>query len=90
VVRLDGCVMSQLPAHDAEASTSRVVPPVSDVAPSRLEQELHQPGVPQSLLDETRAERVLWQEFRAHGASLNAALTKALWLHGGSRYRSSR
>jgi hypothetical protein len=32
VMREDGCVMSQRPAHDAEASTSRAAPPASDVA----------------------------------------------------------
>jgi hypothetical protein len=36
------------------------------------------------------AERMLWQEFCAHDASLNAALTEALQLHGGGRSRSLR
>jgi hypothetical protein len=31
VMREDGCMMSQCPAHDAEASTSHVTPPASDV-----------------------------------------------------------
>jgi hypothetical protein len=35
------------------------------------------------LLDKARAKRPLWQEFRAHDASLNATLTEALRLHGG-------
>jgi hypothetical protein len=39
--------------------------------------------MPQGLLEEARVERVLWQEFHARGASLNAALTEVLWLHGG-------
>jgi hypothetical protein len=30
------------------------------------------------LLEEARTERVLWQEFCAHDASLSAALTEAL------------
>jgi hypothetical protein len=73
--------------HDAEASTSRAMPPTSDAAPSRLEQELHRRGVPQGPLDEARAERTLWQEFRAQRASLNAALTETLWLHGGRSFQ---
>jgi hypothetical protein len=39
--------------------------------------------VPQTLLDEAQAEQALWQEFRVHGASLNATLTEALRLHAG-------
>jgi hypothetical protein len=39
------------------------------------------------LLNEARAERVPWQEFRAHGASLNTALTEALRLHGGRSFQ---
>jgi hypothetical protein len=77
VVRSDGCVMLQWPTHDAEASTSRNVPPASDTAPSRLE----------SLLTEARAGKALWQEFRAHDTSLNAALTEALRLHGGRSFQ---
>jgi hypothetical protein len=56
VVWSDGCVMSQRPVHDIEASTSRATPPASDATPSRLELELHRPRVPQGLLDESRAE----------------------------------
>jgi hypothetical protein len=51
-----------------------------------LEQELHHPGVPRSLLDEVQAEQVLWQEFHDHGASLNVALAEALQLHGGQSF----
>jgi hypothetical protein len=76
--------MSQRPAHDAEASTSRVAPPVSKVAASQLEQGLHRLGVPPALFDEAQA---LWQEFCDHGASINNALTEALRLHGGSSFR---
>lgn len=90
MVRYDGRILSQRPVHDAEASTSRTAPPASDATPSRLEEELRHPGVPQSLPDEARAERVLWQEFRAHVTSFNVALTEVLQLHGGSRSRSSR
>jgi hypothetical protein len=57
VMREDGCVMSQRPVHDAEASTSRIAPPVSNVAASQLEQGLHRPGVPPALFDEAQA---LW------------------------------
>jgi hypothetical protein len=32
VVRSDGCMMSQRPAHDAEASTPHTAPPAADVA----------------------------------------------------------
>jgi hypothetical protein len=31
VMQEDGCVMSQHPAHDVEASTSRAAPPVPDI-----------------------------------------------------------
>jgi hypothetical protein len=48
-----------------------------------LEQGLRRPGVPHTLLDEAWAEQALWQEFHAHDASLNAALTEALRLDGG-------
>jgi hypothetical protein len=37
VMQEDGCVMSQRPAHDTEASTSHAAPPASDVAVSHLE-----------------------------------------------------
>jgi hypothetical protein len=79
--------MSQRPKHDAKASTSRAAPPAPDVAVSQLEQGLRRPGVPRVLLDEVQAEQALWQEFREHGASLNAALTEALRLHGGPSFR---
>jgi hypothetical protein len=79
--------MSQRLKHDAEASTSRATPPAPDVAVSQLEQGLHRPGVPRVLLDEVQAEQALWQEFCEHGASLNAALTEALRLHGGPSFQ---
>jgi hypothetical protein len=80
-------MMSQRPKHDAEASTSRTAPPVPDVAVSQLEQGLRRPGVPRVLLDEVQAEQALWQEFREHGASLNATLTEALRLHGSPSFQ---
>jgi hypothetical protein len=76
VVRSDGCVMLQQLAPDVAAPTPDVVPP-------QWEQELRRPRVLRSLLEEARTERTLWQEFRAHGASLSAALTEALRLLGG-------
>jgi hypothetical protein len=66
-------MISQRPGHDAEASTSHAALLAPDIAPSQLD----------SLLDEARTERALWQEFHAHSASLNTALTEALRLHGG-------
>jgi hypothetical protein len=39
--------------------------------------------MPQGLLEEARTEKALWEDFHAHGASLNAALTEALRFHGG-------
>jgi hypothetical protein len=43
--------------------------------------------VPHSLLDEAHAEQALWQEFYAHDATLNAALTETLKLHGGRSFQ---
>jgi hypothetical protein len=40
-----------------------------------------------AFLAELQTEQALWREFRDHGASLNNALTKALWLHGGPSFR---
>jgi hypothetical protein len=79
--------MSQRPVHDVEVSTSRAVPPAPDVAISQLEQGLRRPVVPRALLDEVQAEQALWQEFREHITSLNAALTEALRIHGGPSFR---
>jgi hypothetical protein len=86
-MQADDCVMSQRPAHDAEATASRGAPPASDVVVPQLEQGLHRPGVPHAPLDEAQAEQALWQEFRNHGASINNALTKALRLHGGPSFQ---
>jgi hypothetical protein len=87
VVRSDGCMMSQRPAHDTEASTSRAAPPVPDVAVSQLEQGLCRPVVSRALLDEAQAEQALRQELCDHSTSLNNALTKVLRLHGGPWFR---
>jgi hypothetical protein len=59
VIREDGCVMSQHPAHDAEASTSRASLPAFDVAAAQPEQEPHRSGAPRASLDEAQAEQVL-------------------------------
>jgi hypothetical protein len=44
VMREDGCVMSQRPAHGTEASTSRAAPPASDVAVVQPGQRLGRAG----------------------------------------------
>jgi hypothetical protein len=46
VMQEDGCMMSQHPAHDTEASTSHAAPPAFDVAVSHPEQGLRCPGAP--------------------------------------------
>jgi hypothetical protein len=75
--------MSQRLAHDDEALTSRVALLVPDAVAPQWEQGLHRLGMPQGLLEEVRTEKAPWEEFCAHGASLNAALTEALRFHGG-------
>jgi hypothetical protein len=90
VMREDGCVMSQHPAHDAEVLMSRVVSLALDVIVSQPGQGLRRPGAPPALFDEAQAEQVLWQEFHDHGASINNALTEAVRLHGGRRFGSLR
>jgi hypothetical protein len=87
VKRVDGCVMSQRPAHDAEASTSRAALPALGVVDSQPEQGQRHHGVLRALLDEAQAEQALWQEFRDHGTSLNNALTEALRLHEGPSFQ---
>jgi hypothetical protein len=42
--------------------------------------------MPHALLDEAQAEQALWQEFCDHDASINNALTEAMWIHGGSLF----
>jgi hypothetical protein len=79
--------MSQRLTHDAKASTSCVALPAPDAAASQLEQVMRHPGVPHTLFDEAQAEQALCQEFHAHGAFLNAALTEALQFHGGRSFQ---
>jgi hypothetical protein len=59
-MREDGCVMSQRPVHDPEASVSRATPSASDVVIAQLELELHRSGAPRAPLDEAQDELVLW------------------------------
>jgi hypothetical protein len=66
VVRSNGCVMSQRPAHNAETSTSHVAPSAPFATASQLEQGQRRPGVSQTLLFEAQAEQAQWQEFRVH------------------------
>jgi hypothetical protein len=51
-MREDACVMPQRPAHDAEASSSRAVPPAPDVAVAHPEQWLGRAGAPPAHFDE--------------------------------------
>jgi hypothetical protein len=60
----DGCVMSQCPAHDAEASTSHAAPLAPDVAVAHPKQGLCHPDAPSAHFSEAQAEQALWQEFR--------------------------
>jgi hypothetical protein len=85
-MREDGCVMSQRPARDAEASTSDAAPPAPDVAVVRPEQRRHA-DVPPAHFNEAQAEQALWQKFRDHGISINNALTEALRIYGGPSIR---
>jgi hypothetical protein len=82
VMREDGCVMSQRPAHDAEASTSHVAPPAPDVAVAHWEQGLRRADAPSAHFNEDEAEQALWQEFRDHDVSINNTLIEALRIHG--------
>jgi hypothetical protein len=87
VMREDGCVMPQRPAHDAEASSSRVVLPAPDVVVAHPEQERAHAGVPPAHFDEAQAEQALWQEFRDHDTTINNALNEALQVHGCPLWR---
>jgi hypothetical protein len=58
-MRDDGCVMSQRPAHNAEASSSRAVLPAPDVAVMHPEQGLGRAGASPSHFDEAQAEQML-------------------------------
>jgi hypothetical protein len=55
VMREDGCVMSQRPAHDTEASTSHTAPPAPDVTVMHLEQGLRRADVPPAHFNEAQA-----------------------------------
>jgi hypothetical protein len=87
VMRVDGCVMSQRPAHSAEASSSHATPPTRDVAVVHPEQGLHHADAPPTHFNEAQVKQVLWQEFRDHGVSINNTLTEALRIHGGPSIR---
>jgi hypothetical protein len=87
VMREDSCMMSQRPAHDAEASTSRAAPPAFDVAVVHPKQELRCAGALPAHFDEAQSEQALWKEFRDYGSSINNMLTEALRIHGGPSIR---
>jgi hypothetical protein len=87
MVQPDGCVMLQQPVSDAGASACGAAVPAPGADVPLWEQRLLLLGVLQSLLEEARSERVLWQEFRANGASLNVTLVEAFRLHGGRSFQ---
>jgi hypothetical protein len=87
VMREDGCVMLQHPAHDAEASTSHAAPPTPDVIVAHPEQGLRRAAAPLTHFDEAQAEQALWQKFPDHDVSINNTLTEALRIHGGPSIR---
>jgi hypothetical protein len=86
-MREDGCVMSQRPAHDAEASTSHAAPPARDVAVAHPKRGLRRVDALPTHFDEAQAEQALWQEFRDYDTSINNALTEALRIQGGPSIR---
>jgi hypothetical protein len=83
VMREDGYVMSQRPAHDAEASISHTATPALDVAVAHTEQGLRRADAPPTHFNKDQAKQAFWQEFRDHDASINNVLTKALRIHRG-------
>jgi hypothetical protein len=87
VKREDACVMSQHPAHGAEASTSHVAPPAPDVTVAHLEQGLRCADAPPAHFNGAQAEQALWHEFRDHDVSINNVLTEALRIHRGPSIR---
>jgi hypothetical protein len=87
VMREDGCVMSQRPTHDAEASMSHATSPAPDVAVAHPEQGPRHADVPPAHFNEAQAKQALWQEFRDHVILINNALTEALQIHGGPSIR---
>jgi hypothetical protein len=56
----DDCVMSQCPAHDAEASTSHGAPPAPDVAVMHQEQWLQRADALPAHFDKVQSEQELW------------------------------
>jgi hypothetical protein len=64
-MREDGCMMSQCPAHDAEASTSRAALPTSDVAVARPEQGRGHAGARRPISTRPRPSRCCGRSFGA-------------------------
>jgi hypothetical protein len=56
----DGCVMSQHPAHDVEASMSQVPLSTPNVVVMLLEQGLRHADAPPTHFNEAQAEQALW------------------------------
>jgi hypothetical protein len=79
--------MQGRPAHGAEASSPRTVPPAPDAVVARPEQERGHTGASLVHFDEAQADQALWQEFRDHATSLNNTLNEALRIHGGPAWR---
>jgi hypothetical protein len=90
VMREDDCVMSQHPAHDAEASTSHAAPLAPDVVVAHPEQGLRRADTPPTHFDEAQTEQALWQKFRDHCVSTNNTLTEACGSTRVPRFSSSR
>jgi hypothetical protein len=59
-MREDGCVMSQRPTHDAEASMSHAALLAPDVAAAHPEQGLRRADAPPAHFNEAQAEQALW------------------------------
>jgi hypothetical protein len=83
VIQEDGCVMSQRPTHDTEASTSHVAPLASDIVVSHPERGPRRPSASPTYFNEAQAEQALCQECCDHDISINNTLTEVLRIHGG-------
>jgi hypothetical protein len=59
VTQENGCVMSQHPAHDAEASTFHAAPPAPDVVVTHPEEGLRRADMPSAHFNKAQAEQVL-------------------------------
>jgi hypothetical protein len=70
------------PADGAGPSSSRARPA------AYLEQGQEGADAPPAHHIDAQVEQGLWEELRDHGASLNRALTEALWIHGGPAWRT--